>query len=198
MFIDFNDPADPVVERVDYDFSKSGYALCIVDTGSSHGDLTDDYAAVTREMGAVAAHFGKSVLRDVPLEEFRAALPALRQECGDRAVLRAMHFYDDDRRAAREAAALKNGDFDFFLDTVNESGLSPWPWRRPSACWTRGPAGSTAAASRAPSRRGCPTAIWRSSRPGWKPCSAKTSATSCTSVPRADAWWPNKSGRELQ
>ncbi len=122
--IDFNNPAEPLVERVDYDFSKSGYALCIVDTGSSHGDLTDDYAAVTREMGAVAAHFGKSVLRDVSVTDFRAAIPALRQECGDRAVLRAMHFYDDDRTAVLEAAALKNGDFDFFLALVNQSGLS--------------------------------------------------------------------------
>ena len=124
VFIDFNDPADPVVEKVDYDFSKSGYSLCIVDTGSSHGDLTDDYAAVTREMGAVAAYFGKSVLRDVPLEAFRAAIPALRSECGDRAVLRAMHFYDDDRRAQKEAQALKAGQFDWFLGLVNASGLS--------------------------------------------------------------------------
>ena len=124
VFIDFADPANPVVERVDYDFTKSGHALCIVDTASSHGDLTDDYADITREMGAVAARFGKAVLRDVPLEDFRAAIPALRQECGDRAVLRAMHFYDDDRRAVKEAAALKNGDFDFFLALVNQSGLS--------------------------------------------------------------------------
>ena len=124
VFIDFYDPADPVVEKVDYDFSKSGYALCIVDTGSSHGDLTDDYAAVTREMGAVAACFGKSVLRDVPPADFRAAIPALREECGDRAVLRAMHFFDDDRRAQEEAQALKEGDFDRFLGLVNESGLS--------------------------------------------------------------------------
>ena len=124
VFIDFNDPADPIVEKVDYDFSQSGYALCIVDTGSSHGDLTDDYAAVTREMGAVAAHFGKPVLRDVPPEDFRAAIPALRDECGDRAVLRAMHFYDDDRRAAKEAQALKAGQFDWFLGQVNASGLS--------------------------------------------------------------------------
>ncbi len=124
VFIDFNDPADPVVKRVDYDFSKSGYALCIVDTGSSHGDLTDDYAAVTREMGAVAAHFGKAVLRDVSVTDFRAAIPTLREECGDRAVLRAMHFYDDDRTANLEAAVLKNGDFDFFLTLVNQSGLS--------------------------------------------------------------------------
>jgi len=124
VFIDFNNPADPVVKKVDYDFSKSGYALCIVDTGSSHGDLTDDYAAVTREMGAVAAHFGKAVLRDVSVTDFRAAIPALREECGDRAVLRAIHFYDDDRTANLEAAALKNGDFDFFLTLVNQSGLS--------------------------------------------------------------------------
>ena len=124
VFIDFNDPADPIVERVDYDFSQSGHALCIVDTASSHGDLTDDYAAVTREMGAVAAHFGKAVLRDVPLEDFRAAIPTLRKECGDRAVLRAMHFYDDDRRAAQEAGALKKGNFEAFLNMVNASGLS--------------------------------------------------------------------------
>ncbi len=124
VFIDFNDPADPVVERVDYDFSKSGCALCIVDTASSHGDLTDDYADITREMGAVAAHFGKKVLRDVSLEDFRAAIPALRKECGDRAVLRAMHFYDDDRRAAQEADALKHGNFEAFLNMVNASGRS--------------------------------------------------------------------------
>jgi len=122
--IDFNDPADPAVERVDYDFSKSGHALCIVDTCSSHGDLTGDYADITREMGAVAAYFGKKVLRDVPQQHFRAAIPALRRECGDRAVLRAIHFYDDDSRAHEEAQALKAGDFDRFLALVNASGLS--------------------------------------------------------------------------
>ncbi len=122
--IDFDNPADPVVERVDYDFTKSGHALCIVDTCSSHGDLTDDYAAVTREMAAVAARFGKKVLRDVPQQHFRAALAVLRRECGDRAVLRAMHYYDDDRRAVQEAQALKAGDFGRFLALVNASGLS--------------------------------------------------------------------------
>ena len=122
--IDFNDPANPTVERIRYDFGKSGYDLCIVDTGSSHGDLTGDYAAITQEMGAVAAHFKKSVLRDVAESEFRAAVNALRKECGDRAVLRAMHFYDEDSRAYKEAAALKNGDFDCFLAWVEQSGLS--------------------------------------------------------------------------
>ena len=96
--IDFADPAAPVVKKVDFDFSKSGHALCIVDTGSCHADLTDDYADIPGEMGAVAAHFGKKHLREVPEEEFRASLPSLRVRCGDRAVLRAMHYYDDDRR----------------------------------------------------------------------------------------------------
>lgn len=122
--IDFADPADPAVERVEYDFSRSGHVLCIVDTGSCHADLTGDYAAIPREMGAVAAYFGKEVLRQVPEADFRAALPALRGSCGDRAVLRAMHYYADDRRAVEEAAALKAGDFGRFLALVNESGLS--------------------------------------------------------------------------
>ncbi len=124
--IDFKDPADPVVERVDYDFSRSGHALCIVDTGSDHSakHLTEDYSDITREMCSVAVHFGKKVLREVPQQDFRAAIPVLRKECGDRAVLRAMHFYEDDQRAAQEAQALKDGDFDRFLLIVNESGLS--------------------------------------------------------------------------
>ena len=122
--IDFADPADPVVEKAGYDFTRSGHTLCIIDTASSHGDLTGDYADITFEMGAVAAYFGKTVLREVPEAEFRAALPALREKCGDRAVLRCLHFYDDDRRAVQEAQALEAGDFDRFLALVNASGLS--------------------------------------------------------------------------
>jgi len=122
--IDFLDPAAPAVTRAGYDFAQSGHALCIVSTGSGHSDLTEDYAAVPREMGAVAAYFGRTVLREVPEEDFRAALPALRQTCGDRAVLRAMHFYDDDRRAVKEAETLARGDFRAFLELVNASGLS--------------------------------------------------------------------------
>ncbi len=138
--IDFADPGNPVVTPVGYDFSKSGHALCIIDTRSDHADLTDDYAAITREMGAVAAHFGKKWLRDVPEADFLAAIPELRASCGDRAVLRAMHFYDDDRRAVLEAEALKNGDFSEFLRLVNESGRSSetllqniWSVQKPEA-----------------------------------------------------------------
>ncbi len=122
--IDFLDPASPIMEKVDYDFTKSGHALCIVDSGSCHADLTSDYAAITQEMGAVAAYFGKSVLREVPEEDFRLAIQTLRVICGDRAVLRAMHFFEDDRRAVQEAQALKAGDFKKFLSLVNASGRS--------------------------------------------------------------------------
>ena len=122
--IDFQDPSAPVVEKSPFDFSQSGYTLCIVDTGSCHADLTDDYADITREMGAVAAKFNKIVLRDVVEGQFWQQIPALRQSCGDRAVLRAMHFFAENRRAALEAEALKQGDFDRFLALVNESGQS--------------------------------------------------------------------------
>ncbi len=122
--IDFADPATPKPQRVGYDFSRSGHALCIVDTGSCHADLTDDYADITREMGAVAGCFGCQFLRDVPEADFRANLPALREQCGDRAVLRAMHYYADDRRAVEEGEALAAGAFDQFLKLVNQSGLS--------------------------------------------------------------------------
>ena len=122
--IDFDDPSAPKVKKVDYDFSKCGHALCIVDTGSCHANLTDDYAEITREMGAVAAYFGKQFLHDIAEEDFFAAIPSLRVCCGDRAVLRAIHYYEDDRRAAAEADALAEGDFDRFLTLVNESGIS--------------------------------------------------------------------------
>ena len=124
--IDFADPADPVVQPAGYDFSKSGHALCIVDTGSDHSakHLTEDYSNITREMRSVAVHFSKQLLREVPEADFRAAIPALRRECGDRAVLRALHFYDDDRRAVQEADALEQGNFAAFLALVNASGVS--------------------------------------------------------------------------
>ena len=122
--INFADPAAPEVRRVDYDFSASGYALCIVDTGSCHADLTDDYADITREMGAVAAFFGKQVLREVEEAQFRAQIPAIRSVTGDRAVLRALHYFHDDRRAQEEAEALEQNDFQRFLDLVNASGRS--------------------------------------------------------------------------
>jgi len=122
--IDFADPAAPAVRPVSYDFARSGHALCIVDTRSEHADLTADYAAIPQEMGAVAAQFGKEHLRDVDEASFRAALPALRRTCGDRAVLRALHFFSENKRAALESDALEQGDFPRFLALVNQSGRS--------------------------------------------------------------------------
>lgn len=122
--IDFRDPAAPVVRRVNFDFTASGHALCIIDSGADHADLTDEYAAIPGEMKAVAAALGKSVLREVDEPEFRAHIPALRKALGDRAVLRAMHFFAEDRRAGQEAEALEQGDFDRFLTLVRASGLS--------------------------------------------------------------------------
>ena len=122
--VDFADPAAPEVKRLSYDFDQSGYTLCIVDSGASHADLTDDYAAIPEEMGSVAAFFGKKWLREVDEADFRSNLSPLRERCGDRAVLRALHYYEEDKRAVAEAQALEAGDFARFLALVNESGLS--------------------------------------------------------------------------
>ena len=105
--IDFADPTAPVIEPLPFDMTAAGYHLCIVNTGGNHADLTDDYAAVPAEMKAVAAHFGKSVLREVTAEQVIAAIPALREKLGDRAVLRALHFLSENDRVAAQKAALQ-------------------------------------------------------------------------------------------
>ena len=128
VFIDFADPKKPVVERVDYDFAHSGYTLCTIDSGADHADLTDEYAAVPAECRAVAAVCGGEVLRDVPFETFLANIPACRKQCGDRAVLRAFHFYADNDRVPQQVAALREGDFDAFLQMVTASGDSSWEY----------------------------------------------------------------------
>jgi len=122
--IDFADPADPVVTPVDFDFAAAGHSLCMINLHSDHADLTDEYAAIPGELKAVSAHFGKSVLREVDEDAFYAAIPALRREAGDRAVLRAMHIFNENRRVDRLAAALGANDFQQFLALVRESGLS--------------------------------------------------------------------------
>ena len=124
--IDFADPEAPAVTPVDFDFAACGYALCIIDSKASHADLTDEYAAIPQELGRICAHFGKQYLRQVPEEDFFGALPELRRECGDRAVLRAIHVYEDNRRVDRQVSALKAGDFDTFLALVKESGYSSY------------------------------------------------------------------------
>ena len=126
--IDFADPAHPDVEPVQVDFSKAGLALCILDSCADHADLTDEYAAVPAECRAVAAVCSGEVLRDVPFDTFLAKLPECRRQCGDRAVLRAFHFYADNDRVAQQVAALRGGDFDAFLQLVTASGDSSWEY----------------------------------------------------------------------
>ena len=126
--IDFADPAHPDVEPVAVDFSKAGLALCILDSGADHADLTDEYAAIPTDCRAVAAVCGGEVLRDVPFETFISKIPECRKACGDRAVLRAFHIYADNDRVTKQVAALRSGDFDTFLALVNESGNSSWEY----------------------------------------------------------------------
>ena len=124
--IDFADPAHPKIQPVAFDFASCGYSLCIIDSGASHSDLTDCYAAITNELKAVCRVFGKEALRDVPEDEFYARLGEVRQAAGDRAVLRAIHVYEDNKRVRLQLRALENDNFPAFLEYVKESGDSSW------------------------------------------------------------------------
>jgi len=122
--IDFADKENPVIEPVDFDFAACGHALCIIDTRASHADLTDEYAAITREMKSVCDYFGVDVLRQVDKAAFYAAIPVLRSRCGDRAVNRALHFLKENDRVCAQVAALRAGDFHTYLKLMTESGHS--------------------------------------------------------------------------
>lgn len=124
--IDFKDNDSPKVERIHFDLSKSGYALCIIDTKSDHADLTPDYAAIPSEMKAVAAFFGKEVLSEVAEDAFFTNLAKVREKAGDRAVLRAIHFFAENARVLKEVAALRNNDFEEFKKLIIESGYSSY------------------------------------------------------------------------
>ena len=124
--IDFLDKDNPVIKPLNFDFAACGHALCIIDSGADHADLTDEYAAVPGEIKAVAAQFGKEVLTQIDVADFYAAIPALRKACGDRAVMRAIHFYQENDRVPQQVAALEAGDFDRFLQLVKQSGYSSY------------------------------------------------------------------------
>ena len=125
--IDFKDVKKPVVRKVEFDLAKHGYALCIVDSGADHADLTHEYAAIPADMKAVAAYFGKEFLRDVDENEFFANLKKVRAALNnDRAILRTIHFFGDNKKAQEEAAALEADDFDKFLKLNKESGRSSY------------------------------------------------------------------------
>ncbi len=122
--IDFYDTENPEIKPFDFDFESHGCCLCITDTKGSHANLTDDYVAIRSEMESVAAYFGKPYLREVSEIAFYDAIPKLRENCPDRAILRASHFFSENSRALQEAEALKSGNLGEFLRLVNESGDS--------------------------------------------------------------------------
>lgn len=126
--IDFENPEKPIIEKIAFDFAKSGYALCIVDTGGNHADLTGDYASVPAEMKSVAELLGGKTLREVGKDKFYEALPSLHGKVSDRALLRAVHFFNEDERAAEAAKALKNEDFEEFKKIIIDSGKSSFTY----------------------------------------------------------------------
>lgn len=128
IHIDFRDTGNPVVNKVNVDFSKYAHSLCIVDTKGSHQDLTDDYAAVPEEMKAVAAYFGKEVLREVDEKEFYAGIADIRKKTNDRAVLRAVHFFEEEKRVEKIVECLNKGDFETFLEMITQSGNSSFKY----------------------------------------------------------------------
>ena len=124
--IDFADKNHPDIRPVNFDFSTTGHALCIIDSRADHADLTDEYAAVTQELKALCAYFGKEVTTEIPEEEFYAAIPELRKTLPDRAIMRGIHEYNENRRVPQQVACLENGDFEGFLRLTRESGFSSW------------------------------------------------------------------------
>ena len=128
--IDFEDPSKPIVKKLNFDFTTTGFALVITDTGGNHADLNDEYASLPVEMKSVAKELGASVLREVTLEKIVEAIPALRSKTGDRAILRAYHFQGDNQRVVRQVEALERNDFEAFLQMVIESGYSSYMYNQ--------------------------------------------------------------------
>ncbi len=128
--IDFCDPGNPVITPVEFDFASCGHSLCIVDTRADHADLTDDYAAIRREMEAVAGYFGKSCLREITETDVLSNVAGIKEKLGERPLLRAIHFFEDNKRVEKEAQALKNGDFDTFKAMTIASGYSSYMYNQ--------------------------------------------------------------------
>jgi galactokinase len=126
--IDFANPQNPFIKKVDFDFAVKDYRIVVVDSGGSHADLTDDYAAVPKEMKAVASFFDREVCRDIKMADVLTHISELRRVVNDRAILRALHFLEENERVAEQVSALENNNFDTFLDLVNDSGNSSFKW----------------------------------------------------------------------
>jgi galactokinase len=128
--IDFKDPSNPVVKKVNFDFVATGFALVITDTGGNHADLNDEYASLPTDMKAVAAELGAKVLRQVRIDQVIQMIPKIREKVGDRAILRAIHFQGDNQRVVEQVAALEKNDFKAFLGMVVDSGYSSYMYNQ--------------------------------------------------------------------
>jgi galactokinase len=128
--IDFKDPSNPVVKKVNFDFVATGFALVITDTGGNHADLNDEYASLPADMKAVAAELGAKVLRQVSMDQVIQIIPKIREKVGDRAILRAIHFQGDNQRVVEQVAALEKNDFKAFLGMVVDSGYSSYMYNQ--------------------------------------------------------------------
>jgi galactokinase len=128
--IDFRDPSNPVVKKINFDFASTGFALVITDTGGNHADLNYEYASIPLEMKAVAGEFGVKVLRQITIEQILERTPEIRNEVGDRAILRAIHFQSDNQRVVDQVAALEKNDFKAFLNMVIDSGFSSFMYNQ--------------------------------------------------------------------
>lgn len=130
LSIDFKYPSQPIVKKVDFDFASTGYSMVITDTGGNHADLNEDYASLPAEMKSVAGFLGAKVLREVSLEQIVEAIPVLREKTGDRAILRAFHFQNENQRVLQQVEALGKNDFKNFLQLVVQSGLSSYMYNQ--------------------------------------------------------------------
>ena len=126
--IDFKEPQNPVVEKIDFDFHSQNHSLIIVNTGKGHADLSADYSSVPLEMKKVAECFGKEVCAQITEEQVIEHLAQVREYAGDRAVMRALHFFEENKRVDAQVTALKENRFQDFLAQITASGNSSWKW----------------------------------------------------------------------
>lgn len=128
LAINFKDPESPEIKKINFNFSKSHYSILVVDTGSNHADLTDDYSSIPLEMKNAAHQFDKNTMGDISEKQFINALPQIRKKIGDRAILRAIHFIQENKRVDRQIIALENNNFTEFLKLISESGNSSFKY----------------------------------------------------------------------
>jgi len=126
--IDFYNPKKPIIKKIDFDFLSTGYKLIVVDTEVNHSDLTEDYAAIPKEMRQVAKYFNKEYCSELSLEELLSEIKPLRKKVSDRALLRAIHFLEENKRVDKQVEALCKNNFEEFLFLVNESGNSSYKY----------------------------------------------------------------------